>query len=253
MNPIHSLCTCLFLKYCMALLAMAVAGVCGLFLVAGVAAGVGVVQADELVTCKVAPLAKTPENKVGDASPTFTWQALEDCTSYQLYLSNDEGILSITWVTSEEASCTGGKGNCTFKPATALPEDDYGWWIRGWQPGKGTSKWSAGTPFTVDLEVCAKNPQPVAPVDVTEPGLIEYQWLGVYGCEWYQLSVSGPSGNVLSVWVNADDIGCIYDSVCRYSPLEALPTGDYFWWMRGWSRGTQIGQWTSATPFFIAE
>lgn len=248
MNLIHSLCkyTRALPVLLLALLpALLIAGTCSLL--------TGEVLADDSVTCNVAPLAKTPDDKVGDASPAFTWQALEGCTSYQLYLSNDEGILSITWVTSEEANCSGGRGNCTYTSAAALPENDYGWWVRGWQSGQGTSKWSAGTPFTIDLDVCAKKPQPLAPMDATEPGLVEFQWLGVYGCEWYQLSASGPAGNVLSVWVNSDDIGCDHNSACSYAPLQALTAGDYFWWIRGWSRGTAIGRWTSATPFSIIE
>jgi len=229
---------------------------CCVVLLAIIGAGdrvIGVVFAEEPVTCKVAPTAKTPEDKVGDTSPTFTWQALSGCTNYQLYLANDESILSITWVKAEDAGCAGGSGNCTHKPERVLVEGDYGWWVRGWQPREGTSKWSAGTRFTIDVDICAKRPLPVTPLDDTLSNSPVYSWQSVYGCQWYQLSASGPDGNVLNQWVNVDDIGCESEAVCSFEPGYALPPGTYFWWIRGWSRGTQIGRWTIPTSFFIVD
>ena len=214
---------------------------------------VGAVFAEEPLTCKVAPLPKIPDGKVGEASPAFTWQALAGCTDYQFYLSNAEAILSITWVSAEEAGCVGGSGNCRFTPDRIFEEGDYGWWIRGWQPQQGTSKWSSGTRFTVDLDICAKVPEIVAPIDTAQSGTPAYQWQGVYGCEWYQLVVSGPDGNVLREWVKGDDIACVFNTVCSYAPEVVLPPGRYFWWIRGWSRGTRIGLWTAATAFTITE
>ena len=209
------------------------------------------VSAKEPAACKVGPSAKTPEDAIGDATPTFVWQALPGCTSYQLYLANDVAILSITWVKAEAAGCANGSGNCTYKPEHLLVEDDYRWWIRGWQPHQGTSKWSVGTRFTIDLDVCAQQPQPVTPIDNTVSSTPVYRWQSVYGCTWYQLSVTGPEGNVLSQWVNADETGCEFGEVCSFEPGDVLPSGSYLWWIRGWSRGTRIGRWTIATSFDI--
>lgn len=240
MKPIHSLCIC-----------------CTVFLLSGSVGSGGsllkVVSAQEPATCKVAPLAKTPRSKVGDTTPAFTWKALEGCTNYQLYLASDIAILSITWVSAKEASCSGGLGNCTYETEHILPDGDYGWWIRGWKPGEGTSKWSSGMPFTVDKNICAKRPKPLAPIDTSESSVPVYQWTGAYGCEWYQLSAAGLDGNIFRQWVNGDDIGCVFNALCSFSPAVALPPGDYKWWIRGWSRGTRIGRWTSATTFSIPE
>lgn len=213
----------------------------------------GVANAQNVDTCRVAPLAKTPEDKVGTANPTYTWQAVQGCTDYQVYLATDAAILSITWVSAEEASCSGGLGNCTYSQERTLPEGDYGWWVRGWQPREGTSRWSSGTRFTIDMDICAKLPQPVAPADEIMNATPVFQWRGVYGCEWYQLSASGAGGNVVSTWINAEEINCALDAVCSFSPDITLPVGSYFWWIRGWSRGTRIGQWTSAMPFTVVE
>jgi len=212
----------------------------------------GIALADDPVACKVAPIVKSPKDKVGDGTPVFTWQALAGCTNYQFYLSNDVAILSITWVTALQAGGLGGGGNCTFIPEQVLGEGDYNWWVRGWQPGKGTSKWSSGTRFSIDMDVCAKQPEPVAPIEVVQSAP-EFQWRGVYGCEWYQLSASGPHGNVLGAWVNGDEIGCVFDTVCSFAPGVTLQPGAYLWWIRGWSRGTRIGRWTSGTSFTVEE
>jgi len=208
--------------------------------------------AEDTVGCKSPPFTESPVEKIGNIRPVYRWQALAGCSSYQLYLSNAAGILSVTWVAAEDAGC--GSGTCEYMLDQALTDgEDYGWWVRGWQPREGTSSWSAGNSFTVDLDICAKPPVPLAPAGEINFSAPEYHWIGAYGCDWYQLSASGPDGNVLHTWVMADGIACVYDAVCSYSAEKLLPPGAYFWWIRGWSRGTPMGRWTSATQFYIAD
>jgi len=65
----------------------------------------------------------SPRGTISNPNPTYTWTAVLDATTYDLYVDNN---LAQT-LTATEANCDGGTGNCSATPARNLKAGIHTW------------------------------------------------------------------------------------------------------------------------------
>jgi hypothetical protein len=73
-----------------------------------------------------------------------------------------------------------------------------------------------------------------------------YTWNVVDGATWYQLYVSGPSGNVIDQWYQSADV--CSGGICSVTPDVTLAGGAYTWWLRAWNPAG-FGEWSAGMDF----
>ena len=98
-------------------------------------------------TIPAAPTLVTPSGTTTNATPTYTWNAVSNATSYRIYLTDALNNIKINkWYTAAEAGCAGGTGTCSVTPAVPLSNGSYSWQMQG-KNIAGTSAWSSGMVF----------------------------------------------------------------------------------------------------------
>jgi len=93
-------------------------------------------------TIPVAPTLVTPTGTITNATPTFTWNAVSNATSYRIYLTDAANNVELNkWYTAAQAGCSSGTGTCSITPAVSLTNDSYRWQMQS-KNIAGTSAWS---------------------------------------------------------------------------------------------------------------
>jgi hypothetical protein len=95
----------------------------------------------------VAPTLVSPSGVVATSTPTYTWNAVSNATSYTLY-TNVAGAATYTPVTAAAAGCGAGAGTCSVTPAGALTNGDNVYWIVRATNAAGTGPWSTSLTLT---------------------------------------------------------------------------------------------------------
>jgi hypothetical protein len=94
-----------------------------------------------------APTLISPSGAIATATPTYTWNAVANATSYTLHTDYLGG--SDTVYTATAAGCAGGVGTCSVTPATVIAAGSSVGWIVNATAITGTSDWSAPNFFSV--------------------------------------------------------------------------------------------------------
>jgi hypothetical protein len=94
----------------------------------------------------VAPTLISPSGAIGTNTPTFTWNAVADATSYTLY-RDDTGTSTV--YTAAAAGCPTVPGTCSVTPATVIPAGRTVGWIVNGTNASGAGPWSPPLFFTV--------------------------------------------------------------------------------------------------------
>jgi hypothetical protein len=76
----------------------------------------------------------SPSGKIKDATPTYTWNAVEGSTKYYLAVNDATGAKIKEWYTAAEAGCPSGTGTCSLTPSTELAIGTVKWWIQTSSP-----------------------------------------------------------------------------------------------------------------------
>jgi hypothetical protein len=91
----------------------------------------------------------SPSGTITENTPTYTWNAVENATDYNLRVNDRTGSKVDQWYSADQVNCGDGTGECSVTPATVLADGSSMWWIQTWN-NFGFGPWSATMSFTVD-------------------------------------------------------------------------------------------------------
>ena len=209
-----------------------------------------------------APVATTlisPNGNITNTQPTYAWNAVLDsaqgdaATWYFLWVQDPTRVVIQQWYPAS-TSCSGGM--CSVTPSIAVTPGSTRWWVQTWNGG-GYGPWSAGMSFYIPI------PWPLQPTLISPSGTLTtrtptYSWNAVSSetgvpASWYQLSVNGPGGNVISQWYTAANAGCSSGTgTCSVTPSILLNPGNtYQWQVRGYNTAGN-GPWSNLMSFTVA-
>ena len=177
----------------------------------------------------------SPSGVVETSRPTFTWPATSGATWYEIFIRKEGSWQWSTWVQKDTS----------WSPDWSFDSGSYEWWVRGWSMNQGEGEWSAGTSFEV-LE--GQEPVPTAPSGIVGEGRPQFTWDGVGWASWYEIFIRKEgSWDWPGNWVQTSTSWLPTYQDQPYS----LPSGNYEWWIRGWSIDTGYGEWSSGMSFTI--
>ncbi len=193
----------------------------------------------------------SPSGSLGsNYTPTYTWNAVNTMTSYQLWVNGPNGHYFDKWYTAAEAGCASGTGTCSITPTKALWGGNYTWWIKTWNPA-GAGAWSAGMNISTTIIPAPGIPTLVSPnTNIGTNYNPTYTWNQVANATSYYLWVNGPSGNLIQKWYTSAEANCD-GSTCFITPTTTLGGGNHMWWVQAWNP-TGTGPWSSAMSFSTA-
>ena len=171
----------------------------------------------------------SPSGTISTSTPTYTWNAVSNSTSYYLWVDGPSGTAVIqTWYTAAQAGCASGTGTCSVTPSTTLSNGTNQWWI---EAGAG-GPWSDAMNFTVNVAPPGKATL-VSPSGTISTSTPTYTWNAVSTATSYYLWVDEPSGTaVFQTWYTATQAGCASGTgTCSVTPSTALVNGASVWWI----------------------
>jgi hypothetical protein len=196
----------------------------------------------------------SPSGDINDNTPTYTWNAVENSTWYQIQVNDVTGNVFLDWFPDDETDCGDGTGVCSLTLPTELADGSASWWIKTYNDvGKG--KWSDGLDFTVDTgaEVPPGKATQISPSGNISDNTPTYTWDAVENSTDYQLQVNDSTGNVILKWYTADEADC-GDGMdeCSVTPETELADGSAKWWIRTFNEDLGgNGPWSDAMSFTV--
>jgi hypothetical protein len=183
-------------------------------------------------TALAAPTLSSPANaaKTNDMTPTLSWLALANASSYEVQWSTSatfaSGVQSLT--------ASGTTLDLPALPATASTV--YYWRVRGLNEFQVSGAFSTARSFTLDTSAPTM-PSLSTPPDnsSTTSNPVTYRWLGVTGASGYELRY-GTSNPPTVVVANL--------STTSYTPPSTLLTQDYFWQVRALDAAGNASDWS---------
>ena len=86
-----------------------------------------------------------PSGTISDATPTYTWNAVEGATWYYFWLASPSATPALKqWYRAEDVV---NNGVCSITPNLQLGQGAHRWWIQTWN-SNGYGPWSAAMSFT---------------------------------------------------------------------------------------------------------
>ncbi|MEZ6121896.1 MAG: Calx-beta domain-containing protein [Planctomycetaceae bacterium] len=165
----------------------------------------------------------------------FTWNRIPGADSYILFVNVPGGPARVI------VADPGNGSSVTHSLATALPRNDYKWWVRPVRSNGWPGPWSEASEFSTGGRTKATSPARGTTVASSLP---VFQWPAVSGAQSYEVYVSktGTPG------VLYRDSGIPGNSI-RSRPLQ---NGDYKVWIRTTlADGSSV--WGSGVPFSVSE
>jgi hypothetical protein len=195
--------------------------------------------------CTLPPTAPTliaPEGTVTTTTPTYTWNAVVDANSYDLWTPADKTVN----YSAIAAGCGSGEPTCSVTPSTVLNNgDDVKWTVRSSNAG-GISAWATVSSFYVTI-------LPPVPTLVGPSGSITtitptYIWNAVSGATSYDLwTPADKTVNYTAVQADCDS----GEPICSVTPSTVLNNDDEVTWtVRSHNTG-KMSAWATASSFNV--
>ena len=202
----------------------------------------------------VAPAATTliaPRGLTSDTTPTYSWNAVADATSYRLWVDRGTDQVRRTWYTAAQAGCAAGTGTCTVTPGTVLQNSVHTWRIRARTP-QAVGLWSDRLDFAVNSA-----PGKATFIPHLRHGLTTrdttptYRWNAVSAATSYYLEVGRIYYPIFGIWYTAEQAGCATGTgTCEVTPSRVLREGFHTWRIQTRNRhGT--GPWSEKDFFKV--
>ncbi len=185
----------------------------------------------------------SPKDIISEATPTYTWHAVNTATWYYFWINDTAGKKLAKWYKAEEIGC--GAGTCQITPQITLATGKYTWWIQTWNKA-GRGPWSEGMKFTTGIELPPKATL-ISPKDIISEATPTYTWHAVNTATWYYFWINDTAGKKLAKWYKAEEIGC-GAGTCQITPQITLATGKYTWWIQTWNIAGS-GAWSEGMEF----
>ena len=179
------------------------------------------------------PLSTTFNSPIGGGQlvrPEFTWDAVENATSYEIWVNQVGGQNAII----RERALTG----TSFTSTNDLPVGRYQAWIRVHSDG-GSSSWSAAQSFSIDLA----SVEITSPLKTTSDTLPVIEWTAVDGATSYDVWVNhvGVQNQFIRQEVTTNSL----------TPPAALEDGSYRVWVKA-KNDMAESEWSDGLTFTVS-
>ena len=142
------------------------------------------------------PVITGPSGIVSTSPPTFTWEAVQYATTYDIYVN------SLTTGQSQVLRVTDATGT-SHTPDTVLPNGTYRVWIRAVNSAQEASNWSASSDFTIQVEVPSA-PFLLNPSGTVGTALPTFEWTSSAFASRYDLYISNTTTGQSEVYRNTN-------------------------------------------------
>ncbi len=185
-----------------------------------------------------------PSGLINDTTPVFSWLDADDASDYKLLVVDSQhNQVHNAWYLAADI-CDGA--TCSVLQPDPLPEDDYNWYVKAWNPAGST--WSPSKRFTIFTGGPPAPPPPIAPTGPIADTTPTYSWGEAADATYYQVQVyDSTNSRVFAAWYLAADYCAA--GTCMVTPGGALAPGDYRWYVRAWNPSGSA--WSPATYFRI--
>ncbi|MHC1773636.1 MAG: hypothetical protein AB9907_18235 [Flexilinea sp.] len=191
-----------------------------------------------------APVLESPSGEYPTRSLSFYWIPASNAESYTVHWSMEGGGSGILLLSASDDSCLGA--HCAI--STTLPsEGKYTWYVTATNAVGSTD--SSSMEFQVNPNI--NTPEGYFPFgDLKDPEHLTFEFSDVQDYVFeYRIKVNNSNtGEVIMdrSW-NVDGFFC-EEGRCSISVDLKLPTGNYYWSVRGYSE-TSVSHWSNALNF----
>lgn len=172
-----------------------------------------------------------------DTTPTFTWDAVGQATSYEVFVSDaaDPGVALYRQA---------GIGGTSYTVPEALVEGDYRFWVRAFGPNNQRTAWSLNSSSFIRIDTLI--PPTLAQIGTTNDRTPTFSWSTVAGAFNYRLYVA-PVGAVGSPVID------VTTSAINFTPTVPVAAGDYRAWVRAISNTGRLSAWSVPVDVIVTE
>lgn len=192
-----------------------------------------------------------------ERSVEFSWNAVDNAESYEVWVSSLNTFQQIVSLPAVE-------GITTSVPVSDLAQGGNRVWVRANLEGGGTSAWSTGADFQLDLTPSITGPVGVTGRNLVEDSTPEITWDAASEFQGFQLWVTETTTgeirryDVPNIVVDEND-DPVLDDDDNQIPAERrsfeipdeLPIGAYRVWIRGIESGGNPGAWSISRDFQV--
>jgi len=192
------------------------------------------------------PVLESPSGEHPTRSLSFTWQPSSAAESYKVVWTLEAGGSGELNLSASDASCLGG--HCTI--ATTLPsEGKYSWYVIATNAIGSTNS----SPMEFQVNPNINTPEGYLPNgQLDDPAQIRFEFSNVEDEVYeYRIRVNDSSSGEVMMdrsW-NVEGFTCDAER-CAISVDLKLPTGNYYWSVRGYSE-TSVSHWSNPLQFSI--
>jgi hypothetical protein len=171
-----------------------------------------------------APTLISPTGKIGEETPTYTWDAVDFVKMYKLMVySIDRSTYVVTKYLKSTDICSGGV--CVYTSTSSLSEENYRFRVRAYNQA-GWGPFSTWKSFEVVIGL------PSAPTLIQPSGVIgdstpTYKWNKVDVATVYKVSLYSETASSYVFNQNVTASSVCGASVCAYTPSTPLVQGSY--------------------------
>ena len=202
----------------------------------------------QICTTPNVPTPVSPSGTSSTATPTYTWNAVQNAAWYQVWVGNSSGsMLYYQLYSAAQAGCGSGADTCSVTPSTALPAGRAVWFVESWNNcGSG---WSNGLWFDITGGLPpgpATLNSPTRTISTNQP---TYSWNALANAEYYQLAVHDGTGWPIVQWYRNAEAHCeAGPGTCWVAPEKALASGDCTWFIQTYN-SYGLGPWSDGMTF----
>ena len=172
-----------------------------------------------------------------DTTPTFTWDAVGEATSYEVFVSDasNPGVALF-----RQAGISG----TSYTVPTSLAEGDYRFWVRAFGTNNQRTAWSLNSSSYITIDTLM--PPTLAEIGTTSDRTPTFNWSVVPGAVNYRLYVA-PVGAVGSPVID------ITTSSTSFTPTLDIPADSYRAWVRAVSSDNEVSAWSVPIDVIVTE
>ncbi len=199
----------------------------------------------------VAPKPLAPAGTVSTTTPTFSWAAVPNATSYFLWVDDASAAGKVQQVFSAaQLGCAAGTGTCAVTPTVALATGNGTWWVKA-TTAAGDGPWSADQTFTIAKPTVPGTATLLGPTGNTTSNPT-FSWKAVPGATSYSLWVDDAKteGQIQQVYTAAQ-LGCADGTgTCAVTPGVTLAKGAGKFWVQA-TNAVGDGPWSGGAAFTV--
>ena len=175
---------------------------------------------------------QTPTGTGNDASPNFTWTAVDGATLYDLYVSGPNA----SGLAFREDSLTTNSFN-----AQLLPDgENYRVWVRAFD-GVSFGPWSRPIDFTIDADTTGILATPTSPLVATFDTTPTFEWTNETGAATWDFFLTNGSTMIEQTGLTS----------ATFTVGSALAAGDWTWWVQAKNGSDEGGTWSDPTALHV--